>query len=210
MVAAAPALTPRQLAMLPGTEHDRRVGLAKKLFPAAAIGVLLAIIILTFSQSNELSFTVSRERVQPANERSKSVGSVYRGLDQQGRAFMVRADSAIQRSAAVPAIDLDRISATMQLTGGTAEVTAPSGRMLIDRDVLVANGPVRADKAGYVVTGGPVALNLREGTLTSDRPVAGRMPLGPFRAGGMQADVKAETLVLTNHVRLHVENGAAN
>lgn len=199
--------TPRQQMMLPGSPLDRRIAFLKRAFPATAAGLLVLVLGLTFAQTNELSFMVSRERVQPANERIRAENSVYRGVDETGRPFTVRAGSAVQRSAAVAEIELQTLSATIALETGAATVTAPAGRFALDQSVLTVSGPVDARQAGFQVTGGIVAVDLARGTAASDRPVVGSIPIGSFRAGGLRSDLRTQSLTLIGGVRLRVPAG---
>jgi lipopolysaccharide export system protein LptC len=50
-------------------------------------------------------------------------------------------------------------------------------------------------------------VDLDERNLVSDRPIAGRIPLGRFEAGTMQADLDDRTVVLGGRARLHIEQG---
>lgn len=204
MAAAAIHYTSRQLSMLPGSPLDRRIALLKRALPVSAAALFVIVLAMTFSQTNELSFMVSRDKVQPANERIRAEDSVYRGVDQSGRPFSVRAGSAIQRSAAVAEVELTGISATMALPNGPAVIAAPSGRLELGSSLLTVAGPVNAKQAGFTIGSGAVTIDLTRGTAASNLPVAGRIPIGAFRAGGLTADIGAESVTLTGGVALRI------
>jgi len=210
MPAAAISFTPRQLAMLPGSPLDRRVTRLKTLFPALAGLTVVAIVIMTLAPSDELSFVLSRDRIATSPERLRAEGSAYRGLDAKGRPFVVRAAEAVQQTSATPIVELKRLSAEMKLEAGTASITAPSGRLLLDLDQVEMDGPVKAAQAAYRVDSGTVTLDLKQNRTFSDVPLTGALPIGKFRAGGMRADVTGQTVTLIGGVHLNVPRASGN
>ncbi len=126
------ALTRRQQAALPGSPHDRCMGVLKLALPAAAVAVLLAIIIWPLTKVQEFSFLLAKDKVAMATERLRIDNAVYRGETARGEAFIISAGSAVQRSSALPVVELKDLKARIAMAEGPAVVTAPSGRYFIE------------------------------------------------------------------------------
>ena len=88
-------LTRRQQAALPGSGHDRLMGVLKLALPAAAVIVLLTIIIWPLTKVQEFSFLLAKDKVAMATERLRLDAAVYRGETARGEAFVISAGSAV-------------------------------------------------------------------------------------------------------------------
>jgi lipopolysaccharide export system protein LptC len=205
-----PAYTPRQRAVLPGGSVDRWIGPLKAVLPWAAGLGLAAVLALSLPNSKEFSFVLKRDQVMTSKERLRIERAVYRGTDAKGRPFTVRADQAVQRTAAVAVVDVRGIDATMKLASGPARITAASGAYDIEHDRMTLAGPVHAVEGGYALTTGRATLDIDKQTVASDGPVTGRSRLGNFTANQMNADVSGQTVVLSGGARLHIDRRAAN
>lgn len=200
----AAALTRRQRAALPGSRHDRVIGVLKWLLPLLAIAMLATIIVWPLAKAREFSFLLAKDNVARARERLRLDTAVYRGETMKGEAFTIIARSAVQRSSAVPVVELTAMSARLALSDGPATVVAPSGRYFLDEDRLQVTGPVTLDStAGYSVDSASVDIDLATRKVTSDAPVTGTLPLGTFRAGRFAGDIQGQRLVLDGGVHLH-------
>jgi lipopolysaccharide export system protein LptC len=88
---------------------------------------------------------------------------------------------------------------------GPADVSAPSGRYYLDEDRLTVAGPVVARSAsGYRLDSAEIAVDLRNRRIATAQPVSGRLPIGSFRAGSLNADIAGRTMVLTGGVHLRI------
>ena len=210
MTAAAPVLTRRQRAALPGGTRDRLVGLLKWLLPVLAMLVLATIVILPLTKAQEFSFLLAKDKVAMAKERLRIDNAVYRGQTAQGEAFTIAAKGAVQRTSAVPVVELSRLTA--RLSGGRdgpAVVVAPSGRYMLESDMLMIEGPVRLDSAaGYTVDSPTVAVDLDKRTVAADGAVSGNLPMGAFRANRLRADITGKVLVLDGGAHLRIRRGS--
>ncbi len=216
MIAAAPALnsaalnsaglTARQRAALPGGLRDHVITVLKWLLPAAALGVLATIVILPLTKVQEFSFLLAKDKVAVARERLRVDHAVYRGETTKGEPFIISAEGAIQRTSAVPIVELSRMTA--ELSKGTpnqATVVAPSGRYNLDTDMLVIAGPVAMRSAtGYTVDAPTVTVSMADRTVATDDRVSGMLPMGTFTANRLRADIKGEVLVLDKGAHLHI------
>ena len=205
MATAAAIMTPRQRAALPGSSYDRVVGLLKVLLPVAAVAVLATIVILPLTKVQEFSFLLAKDKVAMARERLKLDNAVYRGRTTKDEPFVIRAVGAIQRTSAVPIVELQRMTAELTAKDGPATVVAPSGRYNLETDMLTIAGPVAMQSAnGYSLDSQSVDVDLANRTVATDHPVTGKLPMGDFRADSLRGDVAGRTVDLSGHVHLHI------
>ncbi len=204
-----PIYTPRQQAALPGAGIDYWIRPLKMLLPWAAGACVVVVLAMSLSTRQEFSFVLHRNLVVTSAERLRIERATYRGTDTHGRRFTVRADQAVQRTAAIPVVDVRGIDATMLMTSGPARVTAGSGAYDIEHDTMTLAGPVHAVQGGYALTTGRATLDIGKQTVRSDGPVTGRSALGSFAANRMEADVSGQSVVLSGGARLHIDRRAA-
>lgn len=205
----APTLTARQRLALPGSAHDQRMTLLKWLLPTLAGLLLAAIVIWPLSSVQEFSFLLAKDRVAVATERLRVDRALYRGETARGEAFVIEAQSALQKSSAVPEVDLKGLSASLDSREGLAKVTAPGGRYFLETDVLRVMGPVKlTSDAGYTVDTGTVDVNLDARTVMSREAVSGRLPIGSFSADRLSADVHGRVVVLEGRAHLRIKGRA--
>jgi len=204
-MSGAAAFTRRQRAALPGSAYDRYVAVARVVLPGAAVVLLAVIVIWPLTANREFSFLLAKDKVAVSKERLRIDNAVYRGETAKRQPFVIRARGAVQRSSAVPVVELTQLNADVRLDSGPATVTAPTGRYDMSKDRLDIAGPVRVDSAaGYTLDGADVRVSLIDRTVQSLQPVAGTIPLGVYRADGLQADIGGRDLILTGRVHLRI------
>jgi lipopolysaccharide export system protein LptC len=192
----------------PGGSHDRMVRFLARWLPAG-IGVVAAIMILSpLSQRSEINFLLDRNKVEVTNERLRLEQATYRGLDNQSRPFSVIAGSAVQKSALVPIVQLNDLSAKIQLRDGPGEISAPGGAYDYRQELLTADGAVqfRAADGFNMVTSG-VTINLRDRKITGADGVQGAVPTGTFSADRISADLDERNVALEGNARLRMVPG---
>lgn len=195
----------RHQAALPGGNWDRFVATVKIVLPTLAALLLVTIIVWPLTSAREFSFLLAKDKVAMSKERLRTDNAVYRGETANGQPFVIRAAGAVQRSSAVPVIELKALAADVQLDDGPARVTAPGGRYEIDHDLLVVAGPVMMESAaGYSVNGADVRISLLNRTVVTNAPVAGTVPLGTFRANSLRADIGGKRVTLGGGTHLHI------
>lgn len=201
---AAPAqLTRRQRAALPGSARDRVFGVLKWLLPLAASVLLATIVIVPLSKVQEFSFLLAKDKVAMARERLRLDNAIYRGETMKGEAFTISAAGAVQRTSAVPVVELRTLTARLALGDGPATVVAPAGRYFMESDRLQISGPVTLDSpAGYSLDSATVDIDINTRVVATDAPVTGALPLGTFRAGRLRADIQGRNVVLSGGVHL--------
>lgn len=195
----------RQRAALPGSSHEVRMTLLKWLLPAAAFAVGMAILIWPLLSVQEFSFLLAKDKVAVSQERLRVDRAEYRGKTTAGEAFAISAGSAVQKSSAVPIVELSTLQAELDGRDGPAQVSAPSGRYFLNEDRLEVAGPVklRAD-GGYSLDADTVFVDLKRRQVNTQTPVTGRLPMGDFRADRMSGDLVGNSVSLQGNVHLRI------
>jgi lipopolysaccharide export system protein LptC len=192
----------------PGGYHDFLVRTLKIGLPVGVGGFLGYLLISPLSHTKEVSFLLDKNKVATAAERLKTQAAHYQGIDDNGRAFTVEADRAIQKTSQVPIIDITGVRGRMQLKDGPALMTADSGRYHMDQQKMDVDGPIHVTAAnGYRLETRDVSLDLNNHTLAGQKGVEGRMPLGRFTASAMQASLPDKHVTLTGRAHLHIDQG---
>jgi len=192
----------------PGAAHDRLIGVVKIALPVL-IGIIIAFLVFApLEDKQEVSFLLKKEEVGRAEERMRIQAAQYRGQDNQGRPFVLDARAALQRSSSVPIVDIAGMSAQLQLDNGPARIEANRARYDTSQERVQVIGPIQVSAAnGYRMTTHDVSVDLRGRRLASAGSVQGRMPLGTFTAGRLEADLGNRTVTLTGRARLHIVQG---
>lgn len=206
----APLMTRRQRAALPGSGHDRRMSLLKWLLPAAAFVIGMAILIWPLLSVQEFSFLLDKDKVAVSRERLRVNRAEYRGKTTAGEVFAISAGSAVQKSSAVPVVELTTLRAELDGREGPALVTAPSGRYFLGEDRLEVAGPValRSD-GGYSLDADTVFVDLKRRLVNTRTPVTGTLPMGNFRADRMNGDLAGNSVSLQGKVHLRINQRSA-
>lgn len=126
--------------------------------------MLLALLAFSpFTGNSELSFLLDKDEVNVAKERMKVSEATYQGEDNKGRAFSLRAGSAVQKSAMEPLIRLKDLQAQIALDEGPASVIAANGLYDLAAQTVRVTGPMTLKSAdGYSVVANDVALGLKD------------------------------------------------
>ena len=216
----------RRLWAVPGSSHDRLIRLARIALPLAVLVLVVLLAVAPITVGRDISFVLSKDRVDVAHERLRVTEALYRGHDTKGQPFALRAASAVQATSREPVVRLNDLSARIGLTGGPATLVAPKGRYDMNSQHVMLDGPVLFRAAdGYALdlpawkpmpTGRPavaaalggapqdVALDITAKTLTSGAAAQGTMPLGRFSGGRLSANLDSRTVTLDRGARLHI------
>jgi lipopolysaccharide export system protein LptC len=194
---------------VPGSAHDRLVRFTKIGLPSA-VGVLIAILALApLDKRGDVSFILDKKKVENSPERMRVEQARYVGTDNQGQAFVMTAERALQRSSDVPLVDIQGMHAKLALDRGPLMIVANRGRYNLDTQKVAIDGPVRvAGPDGYQLATSDVLVDLKQRQLASSGPVSGQMSLGQFQAGQLHADLNDRTVVLDGGARLKIVQGA--
>ncbi len=195
--------TKRQAFAAPGGALDRIVR-AMAIGLPALVGVIAAMMLITpLSPRGELSFLLDRNKVAIAEDRLRVDDAMYRGQDQQGRPFSLMAGEAVQRSASVPQVELERLVARIVLPEGPAVLSANVGSYEINDQQVIVRGLVEFTAAdGYQMSARNVTIDLANRTVLGQGRVVGVVPAGTFEANSMRADLAERTVLLDGEARL--------
>lgn len=198
----------RQHFAAPGGSHDRLVNFLGKVLPMG-VGVLAAFMVITpLSPRGEISFLLDRNKVSVIQERLRVDNAMYRGSDNQGRPFSLRAGEAVQQSSREGIVRMDDLLATVVLNEGPARIDAKSGAYDIEGEVVSIDGDVRMTAAdGYRMRVSGVAVDLENKRMVGSDGVEGEIPAGSFSANRLEIDMGARTLVLDGAARLRMIPG---
>lgn len=193
---------------VPGGAHDRFINILKVALPAA-IGIVLAFLAFSpLDDKQEVSFVLDMNKVGSASERMRVQSAQYRGQDDLGRPFLLTAESALQRRSDDPRVDIAGVRARIYLRNGPAQLRADRARYDMAAERVEVIGPVLLTAAdGYQLRTRDVDVDLKSRSLASRGPVDGRMPLGTFSAGRLEADLPDRQVVLSGRARLHIVQG---
>jgi len=193
---------------LPGSPLDKTVKLLAVVLPALVGAIAAAMLIAPLGPRGEVSFLLDRNKVETARDRLRVDNAMYRGRDDKGRAFSLTAGEAVQRSAAVPVVELADLTARMQLSEGPAVLLARAGRYDIEDQRVAVDGVVRfATADGYRMAVRNVAIDLPSRTVIGAGGVQGAIPAGTFSANAIHADLEGRVLTLSGRARLRMVPG---
>jgi lipopolysaccharide export system protein LptC len=191
-----------------GSSHDGLIATMRIMLPIA-VGVLFAFLAFApLAVGRDISFVLSKDRVDVASERMRVTRATYRGDDKKGQPFTLDAGSAVQQNSRVPIVHLTTLNAKIQLSDGPATIRANRGRYDLNNENIAIDGPVRFDsQGGYHITTRDVLVDMSERLARSRGSVQGTMPLGNFSADIMRADLERRIVRLDGRTRLHIVQG---
>lgn len=185
--------------------YSRFVSSMKIILPALAVFLILTIFISTgtFNSRDELAITF--KEVGALNDDLRMVSPRITGVDRRGRPYVVTADTATQAQNQPDLISLENIEADLMLDSGGdwLSVSSRFGILQADMEMLSLSEQVDVFSAtGYEFHAETAEIDLKQGTLTSDRPVYGQGPVGTLNANGVNASDNGQTIVFTGGVRV--------
>jgi lipopolysaccharide export system protein LptC len=190
----------------PGSSYDRAVRLALMALPAA-IGVLTAFLVLApMLKGGDVSFLLDKNSVDVASERMRIQAARYRGSDRKGQPFSLNAASAVQKSSAEPIVQLNTLSAQLQLQDGPAQIRANHGRYDMQSDKVALDGPILLTAPNnYSLNTTNALLDLKNKRLASGSAVEGTTTLGTFSGDSLHADLDNRVVSLDGNARLRID-----
>ncbi|MBL8649298.1 MAG: LPS export ABC transporter periplasmic protein LptC [Sphingopyxis sp.] len=200
--------TMRQLWATAGSNHDRIIRVLRFGLPLV-IGVVGAVLIFSpFTQRAEVSFLLSKDKVEVAKERMRVTRAEYRGQDTKGQPFALVAGSAVQKSSAEPIVRMEQLSGAINLADGPATIAAAAGQYNMDTEQVAVPGAVRVRSAdGYRIDANNVAIDLKSRSLTGRGGVTGALNIGNFSANALSADLDTRVVRLSGNARLRINQG---
>lgn len=197
--------TQRQHWAMPGGRHDRLIRSLRVVLPSI-IGVLLAVLAFSpFTGTQELSFVLDKSEVDKARERMRVTEALYRGEDNKGRPFSLRAGSAVQQSSADPVLNMNDMAGRIMLNDGPASIIARRGAYDLGKESVRVTGPLAVESPGYDMVATNVELSLKDKSMRSFGPVSGRTKVGTFRAGRLTGNLDSRVVRLDGGVHLRID-----
>jgi lipopolysaccharide export system protein LptC len=192
----------------PGGVHDLVIGLMKLALPAM-IGLLMAYLaVAPLARTQDISFILDKNKVEVARERMRVQAAEYRGFDDRGRPFQLRARSAVQATSSDPLVDIRGMMAEILLDDGPATLRANRSEYNIETEKVAVIGPILfTGPEDYRLETHDVTADLGQRTLQSHGRVEGTMPLGRFSAESLHADLGQRSVLLSGNARLHIVQG---
>jgi lipopolysaccharide export system protein LptC len=204
------ARSQRQLWAASGSSHDRLIAIMRLVLPVAIVLLMVLLALAPLTVGRDISFVLSKDRVDLARERMRVSAATYRGQDSKGQPFTLNAASAVQVSSRDPVVRLESLAAQIQLRDGPARVDAGHGRYDMDKEKVAIDGPVKFQSAdGYRIETSDVDIDLKSRTALSKGRVNGRMNIGTFSADHFSANLDERVIVLEGRARLHIVQGRA-
>lgn len=194
--------TQRQIWASPAGRHDRMIAALRFLLPVS-IGILFALLAFTpFSGNSEISFLLDKSKVNMATERLRVSEALYRGEDDKGRPFSLRAGSAVQKSSAEPIIRMTDLDGRILLDEGPASVLAANGAYDLSNETVRVVGPLSVKSGeGYSIVAIDVVLGLKDQVMRS----AGQLTFNDGKgfnlvAGNVAANLRTRQVTSDNGV----------
>ncbi len=193
---------------MPGGRHDRLIRSMRVVLPSI-IGVLLAVLAFSpFAGTQELSFVLDKDQVSLSKERMRLTEALYRGEDSNGRAFSLRAGSAVQKTSADASLDMTALSARILLNDGPASILAQRGNYNLAKETMRVTGPLAFESPDFDMVASNVEVSLKDKSMKSFGPVSGRTKVGTFTAGRLSADLETRVVRLDGGVHLRIDQNA--
>lgn len=200
----------RQLWAASGSNHDRLISILRLVLPIAIAVLVVLLALAPLTVGRDISFVLSKDRVEVARERMRVTTATYRGQDSKGQAFDLTAGSAVQTSSSDPVVRMQKLAAEIQLPEGPARIVANTGRYDMDSEKVAIDGPVHLRSAdGYNIQTRDVGIDLKTRKVASQGPVDGRMNIGTFSSDRFTADLNTRVVVLEGRARLHIDQRQA-
>lgn len=200
--------TMRRMWAASGSSHDKVVRILRFGLPLV-IGVVAAVLVFSpFTQRAEISFLLSKDKVEMAKERMKVTRAEYRGQDAKGQPFALLAGSAVQKSSAEPIVRMTDLSGAIKLADGPATIVAEDSAYNMDTEKVAVPGLVRVKSAGgYRIDATNVAVDLKTRSLIGQNGVNGTLNIGTFSANQLTADLDKRVVRLQGNARLRINQG---
>lgn len=198
----------RAAAPLRGRGYSRFVQLAKRLLPAAALGLLLLAATWPRLQEAVEGATMTSPRLDLSEARDLRMVKVrYTGIDRQNRPFVITAAVARQTPKVDQLISLEEPKADLTtLNGEWIELSSYTGLyqpqpQLLD---LFGNVVLYQDK-GNEFHSDSAHIDMAAGTAEGDEPTTGQGPFGYIKSDGFRILDRGATIIFKGHAFLELD-----
>lgn len=207
-VAAASAGTEARLrrrALSPG--YSRFVNLAKRVFPAIALVLLLLVAVWPRLQEaiERVHFAPPQLDLREAQD-VRMVQARYTGLDRQHRPFVITANVARQNPSANDIVALEQPKGDLTTASGSAiQINARTGIYQPQTQLLDLFGDVQLHQdKGNVFRTGSAHIDMANGTAVGHEPIEGEGPFGHISGQGFRVLDHGDVMVFTGQTHLEL------
>ncbi len=188
------------------TAYDDFVAIMRIALPLLAGAMGLVILLSPVFRHGELSFLINREKLDIGGDAVEIVQPRYRGVDDEGRPFVVTAERARQDHPDAPEVRLEALTLDFAMKDGrTASLVAPAALWRTGEDVVfLEEGLEGRTSDGYVLRSQSGEADLAARRLDLRGGVQGEGPLGRFTARRARFEIEERRLVLLGPVRIRI------
>ncbi|HCO89933.1 MAG TPA: LPS export ABC transporter periplasmic protein LptC [Alphaproteobacteria bacterium] len=194
--------------------RSRRIRILKVLLPLTAVALLIGIIAWPGIISTDANFALTYANISTVNDDLRMISPRFTGSDAQNRRYIITADMATQQESDRELVTLDILQADIAMADGSwIAVSAATGEFHTGRQTLLLEGRIDAySDLGYEFHAKTAAIDLNEGSLTSDLPVQGQGPLGQLSANGIRVSERGQNMLFIGGVKVTIfpQTGAAS
>lgn len=183
--------------------YSRVVRWLKVLLPLAALGILLALFLV--SRRTDPSSAIRYGELEDLALNSRVGAPAYSAVTEAGEAVTVRASQARLEPGLDDRIVVEEPSARIESAGGVADVSAGLGELTPGRDRMALSKGVRIETSdGFTIRTEQLDVDLGEAALASAAPIEAEGPMGQISAERMQLTRVdgSRRLVFTGGVRM--------
>lgn len=203
-------LAERASAFAAAARQSRRVRRLRWLLPLT--GALLSLIIVVAGVVSRLEVSLSVGDLKITSAGLAMDSPKLSGSDGKGRTYLVTADEAVQNLSDTRVIRLTGIRAhVVQADGSSADLTSAVGvyntgeqKLTLEKDIRITSSDGSSAALRQAV------INLNDGSVISDGPVAFSSNLGQVEANGMGVTRKAGSVTFDGGVRMTLDPKAVN
>jgi lipopolysaccharide export system protein LptC len=195
----------RRAALSPG--YSRFVNLAKRIFPAIALVLLLLIAVWPRLQEaiERVHFAPPQLDLREAQD-VRMVEARYTGVDRQHRPFVITADVARQNPSANDIVALEQPKGDLNTASGSAvQITARTGIYQPQTQLLDLFGDVQLHQdKGNVFRTGSAHIDMANGTADGHEAIEGEGPFGHISGQGFRVLDHGDVIVFTGKTHLEL------
>lgn len=206
------AQTAKQRAFLQAQTHSRRVRFVKRALPFVAIMALVAVgsTVLASRVVPDLAINLPASTIQDG--KLVMANPNMDGFTSDNRPFRVTATRAIQDLKAQEAMELEELSADVELKDGkSARLTSPTGVFDSNANtLLLPNQAVLTLSDGVRAIMGQADIDIRAGTVVATKSVEVINPESQITAKAMQIEDGGQRILFEQDVQLVIKPKADN
>jgi lipopolysaccharide export system protein LptC len=191
---------------LDALRYTQFVGVMKRALPAAAFGVISAVLAYFFLAHQPAKLSMGYERLGHVENDLAMMKPRLTGQDAKGNPFVITAEAAVQDAKNPKRARLTKVEADLALDRqGWLNADAGAGLVDMRAGTLELSGGINAFSGeGYELHTASASVDLNKGLVHGREEVTGQGPLGSLRADQFQFDRNSRILTLDGHVRMKI------